>query len=212
MHPPISAERWAAMRDLNEGAPGNLARIAAAVGVHDTTVRERASRERWRVPRYQKADNRWAKGDRVGAMREKSLAVLAKSEQTPAVKAFMARLGGEAAAPFVPEAELAVVLEAVADETPEQRAARLIDLLLGHCDLLLAQARAQGGTLTRAQMETMSAMLKLADKLETLAQERAVQEEIKSDDEIASALELIDRRIVELAHEHAGQLGRTEPD
>ncbi|MGE0280218.1 MAG: hypothetical protein AB7P20_06340 [Rhizobiaceae bacterium] len=98
------------------------------------------------------------------------------------------------------------------DDTTGMRSARLVRLMHDQCDALLARAKAQGGTLTKAQLDTANAWLRLADRLETLAQERAVQEQTRSDDEIAAVLERIDDRIVELAQEHAERLVAQKSD
>jgi hypothetical protein len=94
----------------------------------------------------------------------------------------------------------------------DARPTRLIRLMHDQCDALLARARAQGGTLSKAQLDTANAWLRLADRLETLAQERVTQEQTRSDDEIAAVLERIDDRIVELAEEHAERLGAEKSD
>ena len=48
MHPPVSAEQWAALRALRECAPPVFPLLASAACLHPSTIRERASREGWK--------------------------------------------------------------------------------------------------------------------------------------------------------------------
>jgi hypothetical protein len=68
---------------------------------------------------------------------------------------------------------------------------------------LIQAADRRGGRLDRAQVDGLAALARMMDRWETLAQERAVENRTKSDADLASLLERIDRRIVELAVEGA---------
>jgi len=85
-------------------------------------------------------------------------------------------------------------------------------LLSRQAGLILNSAEAQNGVLNKAQLDALSSLIKLAEKFETLAQERAKEEQTRSDDEVAAVLERIDDRIVELAEGYAEKLGAPKSD
>ncbi len=93
-----------------------------------------------------------------------------------------------------------------ADTAEAGRAARVSGLLLQHADQLIAQTERQGGVLTKPQLDTMLAMVRLAEKFEPMAEQEAAQLQRKSDAELADILKRIDDRIVELAHDYAREL------
>lgn len=103
------------------------------------------------------------------------------------------------------EAEIAALADDEA--TPElSRAARVSALLLKHADQLLAEVERQGGTLTKEQLDTMLAMVRLAEKFEPLARKEESDQQKKSDNEIAELLDQIDQLIRARARAYAEEL------
>ncbi len=77
---------------------------------------------------------------------------------------------------------------------------------------ILTSAEAQHGILNKAQLDALSSLIKLAEKLGAAAQEQVGKKQTRSDAEIAAVLERIDDRIVELAQEHAERLVAEKSD
>lgn len=210
----VSAERKAAARALMQFEPPTPERVAKVMDVHIRTLHTWMAEEEWRVPDFRSRDIREIFGRLRHTLRSRFVTVGAETPDAAdgradepawhlselealAGGAFAgAGLGGALPVPVLPET----------DEDPADRATRIAALLMRHGDLLLAQADAQGGTLTRAQIDTVSVMMRLADKLEPLAQERAAEQQKRSDDEIAEVLDRMDQRVVELAQAYAKEL------
>jgi len=98
------------------------------------------------------------------------------------------------------------------EDGADENLGKLGRLLSQQAGFILSSAEAQRGLLNKAQLDALTSLIKLAEKFATLARERAVQEQTRSDDEIAAVLERIDDRIVELAEEHARRLGAEKSD
>ena len=64
---------------------------------------------------------------------------------------------------------------------------------------LIDRAERVGGRLDRKQIDGLSAFARMMERWETLARERAQQEEVARDEDVAQSLRLIDERILELA-------------
>lgn len=64
---------------------------------------------------------------------------------------------------------------------------------------LIDRAERAGGRLDRKQIDGLSAFARMMERWETLARERAQQEEVARDEDVAESLRLIDERILELA-------------
>lgn len=86
------------------------------------------------------------------------------------------------------------------------RAERVSAMLLTHADALIAQAEEQGGALTKPQLDTMLAMVRLAEKFEPLARQEAGQKQKKTAAEIAAIYERVEKRIEQLARRYAREL------
>jgi hypothetical protein len=90
--------------------------------------------------------------------------------------------------------------------SPGERAERLSELLLANADMVIAAAQRQGGVLSRPQVDTLLTMLRLAEKLEPLMEERAREQANKNDDEIAELYDRVDRLIHRRAFSYGSQL------
>ena len=71
---------------------------------------------------------------------------------------------------------------------------------------LIDRAERVGGRLDRKQIDGLSAFARMMERWETLARERAQQEEVARDEDVAESLRLIDERILELALVEARRL------
>lgn len=81
----------------------------------------------------------------------------------------------------------------------------------------VAQGRGErpDGLLDRKQIDGLSAFARMMERWETLARERAEQEEVARDEDVAESLRLIDERIPELALVEARRMvaaGTVAPD
>ncbi|MFN3547640.1 MAG: hypothetical protein ACK4U0_09125 [Mesorhizobium sp.] len=68
------------------------------------------------------------------------------------------------------------------------------------------RAERAGGRLDRKRIDGLSAFARMKERWETLARERAQQEEVARDDDVAQSLRLIDERIPEPAVVEARRL------
>lgn len=178
-HPWLLTTQLAAMRQLLDGKPPTLDRIAALGACHVTTLTRRALKQGWKTPFI----DHWQR--RVRAELNTDLGV-----------AEAVRLHDVAGSPQAPDA----------GQADMGRAARVCAMLLKHADQLIAQVERQGGVLTRPQIDTMLAMVRLAEKFETAAAEEAAQHQERSDEKVAEALAKIETRIVGLAEELAARM------
>ena len=93
----------------------------------------------------------------------------------------------------------------VVDEDPLKLLRRGTALLSRRLASLLERAE-KGARLNKAEFDGLAAMSRVIERWETLAQERAKQEEKKSDEELADIYRRIEERIAELAREEAERL------
>jgi len=93
------------------------------------------------------------------------------------------------------------------DENVEPLAllARSARVLARRLAALLNSAEA-GGRLNKAEIDGLLALARMTERWETLAKERAAEEEMQSDEEIARTLRKIDQRIITLARAEAERL------
>lgn len=89
----------------------------------------------------------------------------------------------------------------------ERRLTVLADRLVRDLEAVSAAGEEAGGY-DKARIDALSAMLRMVEKIGEITRgpERAKENQIKSDAEMAAALERINNRIVELATELAGQM------
>lgn len=214
MPPPISATRLANARALMAFEMPTYARVAGCMGIDVTTLQKYAAREMWPVADHRRGDVRAAHEELRAKLAGRALPQTARPEAR-------GDESGEDGAANLSGAEADALVgsthgphesddEAFAALPPDERLARIGELLTRQASRILAAAEASRGVLTKAQIEALSALIKLAEKFETLAAERAADKQTRSDDEIAGFLERIDDRIVELARGHAERLGRAE--
>lgn len=182
-----------------ECLPPIRARIAAAAGIHETTLAKRIAAEQWDCLDFRLPAVRAAYEAGIANARAAMAGETPDAEDEP---------------PVAVEAEDApsALLASAADLPPADRATLMSTMLVRLGDQLLASIGAHRGSLARPQLDTVHAIIRLVEKLEPLAQERVTQEQTRSDDEIAAVLERIDDRIVELAEEHAERLGAEKSD
>jgi hypothetical protein len=169
----ISATRWAAVRALREGAAPTYPLLAVATNLHPATIRERASLENWEKQPFQSSKAREAWPGRA----------------RPAAPA----TGEGAAAPDLSE------LQAL--ERPQDQIAWLSAYVVRALGNLIASAKA--GALDKAEIDSLSSLMRMLERSKTLAPERAADNQTENDAELAETLRRIDDRIVELAEAHA---------
>jgi len=172
----IPKRRWTAIREVCEGMRRTHLRMGAATGIHPDTIAKKALVEGWKVAPHG-----------VGVPAENAAAVAgadALSGLADAVvdDAALARLGSL--------------------QDPEERLA----WLNAHMGSALRAIAASGRGLTKPQIDALTALTRLIEKSETLAKERAVEKQTRSDDELAELLSRLDARIAELAEARADWL------
>ncbi len=169
MHSAASEEQWTAVRALREGRRPTYLRLQRATGIHLSTIAKRAQRENWRSPDETGGADDDADGASMGD------------------DAFDGAFDADAADGFD-----AAGLHA-------DPAAGLAGLLRRQAHRMLASAEARGRILDKAQVDTVASMVRLLERSETLAQERADEKNTGDDAELGEILGRIDRRILELA-------------
>lgn len=190
-------QQWAGARELGEGEFSTYPRLAATLGVSAYAVQERAAREGWKKLDFRKG----------AVMRAYRAAQDAMDDPDGAVSS-LAR-GDDAAEPTAFDFTDAASADS---DDPDDQLGRLGRLVSRQAALILTSAEAQHGVLSKGQLDALSSLIRLAEKFEMLAQERAKEKQTRSDDEIAGVLERIDDRIVELAEGYAEKLGAEKPD
>ena len=70
----------------------------------------------------------------------------------------------------------------------------------------LMEAAERGAALDKKEIDGLAALAGVMERWETLARERAKEEEARSDEELAEAFRIIDERIIELARAEAARL------
>lgn len=186
MHPPVGAERWAALRALREGENPTFARLAAAAGLHIATLRDRASRDSW-------AKRHFPRGK-------------ARDDIFPAATA------GYGGAPVTLGAAPMALPDQVTPEAGAADAGEAVEsFLVDEVEGIVADARS--GRIDKTRIEAVLSMIRMVERTEQFRRAPKgdeANEKKRSDDELAELLARIDRRIVELALCHAERLGRRE--
>lgn len=95
---------------------------------------------------------------------------------------------------------------------PEDRVARLASFFSRQVGMVLVAAESTGGLLDKEQFDTLSGLIRLAEKFEALSTDEVAARQKRSDAEIAEILRRVDDRIVELARGHAEWLVARKPD
>lgn len=206
---PITSAQWVAARAVSEGAPATRTRVADLLGCDTTAVYARATAEGWKrldfrtkiaIEAHRDFIDRVAgqgitgltgpDEDAPSAIVENDLDSVPQDEPAGCVRTETGPSVGE-------------LLEET--ETPFALLARAAKLLAHRLADLVARGEA-GGRLNKAEIDGLLALARMTERWETLAKERANEEEAKSDEDIAETLRVIDRRIVELAHAEAARL------
>lgn len=190
---PITAAQWMHARAVAEGAPPTRDRIAGILDCNVTAVYEHARAEGWKRLDFRRAEARAAYADFI------ELASREEDGEGPAEES----PGDGAGETGVARSDAAG--EPAADEDPVELLRRGTALLSRRLASLLERAE-KGGRLNRAEFDGLAAMARVIERWEALAQERAKQEEKKSDEELAEIYRRIDARIVELARQEAERL------
>jgi hypothetical protein len=208
MREALSDAQWAAARGLVEGERPTHTRVAACMGVHVTTVSHRASDDGWKGLDFRHERICRAHGDMVelaGRLRNGEELDLPPRRGEDDKDG----LWGEADA-AVPQA-----FEPLPDEGPQERLARIGDTLSRRADAMLRDAE-NGRPLEARQVQALSAMVQLTERIAGLTHDNVVKQIQRSDDELAEQLEKIDNRIVELGHAFATEVlmetGMSEAD
>jgi hypothetical protein len=202
----ISAERWAAARALMRLETPTQARIAAAMGIHLTTLASRASRENWPVLDFRRKDIQDAHEKLRDRLIKRFVLGMEDVEQ-PDAEAEAALLSVRAL-PSGEDGATADVAGASEDLQPGELRERLIDLLSKQLGKVIALA--ERGFVDKARLDALLAMVRVVERSEALADQQATESQKRSDDELATLLGRIDERIVELARAYAERLGSGE--
>lgn len=189
------------------------------------TLSKHMDRNEWLHAKWDRADYCWDNGDITGCQVEGSVAVL-KAHGLPLLPliektvAAVTRETGVAmsvplerlAAPTGEGAESAGAEAAEAAEplSLDDQLLRFGALLSRQIGIVIAIAERSGGVIKKADLDSLSMLLRLAERFEAMAAEQAAEHQKRSDDEVAGILERVDERIVELAHAHAERLGGEE--
>lgn len=187
----ISTERWAAAFALLEFEAPTNDRVATALGVHPSTLARRAARQGRALPDFRDKELREAHAEMRAELIRRHVD---KVPDEPATREGPVAGG----LPPLPPPD--------AEEPPHHRAERLASLLARYGDWVVANADAQGGVLTKQQLDTVSTMYRLATTFEEQAAESAREKQTRSDAEAAEILKRVDDRIVELAYDYARRI------
>lgn len=91
--------------------------------------------------------------------------------------------------------------------SPEERLARVMDLLLREVEAIGVAAQAKRRPLDKGRIDALGAMIRTLEKFEEFVRERSRDGQIKRDEEMGDVLSRIDGRIEELARAYAEKLG-----
>jgi hypothetical protein len=202
MHPPISAERWSAARALCEGKAPTYARIAQAMGCHPTTLKKRAGLEGWKKKNFESLRLRkaWPYGGGPGGFDLAGLAALAAGG--PTSRGSDGEPGSGAGRDEGDDADAAAPNGM--DRSPDLDALDKLRVLIGRgANNVVANAEANGGRIDTGALDTLAEATKVFERAEKLAFPMRLQQQKRSDDELATTLRSIDDRIIELAEAHA---------
>jgi len=223
----IAGEEEIAGRALAAGAPPTVTRLALAMRRRRTTLNAHANRHGWVKAQYDRADSCWDTGDVTGTQVERSIAVLeehglpllpfaeravaAVARQTGiTISVPMERLATSAEEGAESADAEAVEVEGAAPLSLDEQFLRLGAMLSRQIGMFIGVMERSGGLLKKMDLDALSVLLRLAERFDAMAAEKAAEQQKRSDDEVAGILERVDERIVELAHAHAERLGREE--
>lgn len=170
----VSAEQWAGIRALAEGELPSYGRLAACSGLHHTSIAQRAAKEDWN-----KLDCR----------------------NPNVVAAFRAAVEGRDVT--APDAPAEALPEGWQEMSQEQRLAWLSELIGRQVAQVASAAETGRGAFDKARLDGLWSLIRMVEKSDALAQERAANQETADDAELAARLRKLDDRIVELARAHA---------
>ena len=216
----ITPAQWMAARALSEGAHPTRKRVAAVLGCDDSAVYARAAVEEWTRLDFRSVE--------VRALHEEMMeaAAVHAGREPPGAgpddggdggraedgdgggRAGGGLPGGRSADGISPDglSPLGFSGEAEGDGDPVSMLATASRFVSRQLARLMARADRRGGRLDKRQIDGLAALARMMERWETLATERAREEETESDDEIAELLEKINDRIVELARAEAARL------
>lgn len=201
----ISPERLAAAHALLRGEAPTQTRVAAAMGIHATTLAHYKAKLGWVLLDYRRADVTAAHQElqlRLTARFVTGSAAADEGSQAQADDGLAAESGAPSS-----DASIADMPELSLDE----QIAQLGRVLSRQMARILGVADKTGSGLTKAQADTLAVSMRLAEKFGALASERAAEKQKRSDGQLAGILSRVDRRIVELARGLAARMGGGEP-
>lgn len=194
----LGEERWAAIRDICEGAFPTHERMAAACGLYVKTISRRVASEGWQTLDFRRPRVRQAYAAMVDIARRAG----AGEEFDPVDDDDAPDDADEdgVVAPGVMEAERE--LAAIADLPAAGQIARLRALLTRRSAELLA--RAEGGRpFESRQVAALTGMVSLTERIAALAVEEQRRENVGETEEIRDVLARLDARIEYLARGYA---------
>jgi hypothetical protein len=186
----LSDAQWAGIRELLEGEPPTHERVARAANVYVKSISLRAGTDGWRTLDFRFGRVRTAHRAMI------ELVAMARAGEEP-------EIWGGAALPA--PAESGREGERVNNETPQERLARIGEMLIRRTEELLRRAES-GRPLESRQVQALAGLVKISEHIAVLAETDAVERQQRSDEELAGMLEEIDDRIVYLACSHAQRI------
>ena len=198
----VTDEQWAAARALAEGQPPTHTRIASAMGIHFSNLCHRATQ-----------DSRKKLDFRLGPVKKAHKALIEMAARAaaglPAEEGPKPRDEDIVDIPVfdhLPDAvspEVQAVIATRAGETPQERLARIGEMILSQTDKLLTRAELSGRTPDRHHVAALMAMTQLAERLADRMDRMPRDKGDIDDAELAKILQRIDDRIHYLANSFA---------
>jgi hypothetical protein len=194
----LSDAQWAGIRELLEGEPPTHERVARAANVYVKSISLRAGKDGWRTLDFRFGRVRTAHR----AMIQLAAMARAGEELDPVEEP---EIWGGAALPAPAESGREGEGERENDETPQERLARIGEMLTRQTEELLRRADS-GRPIEARQVQALAGLVKISEHIAVLAETDAVERQQRSDEELAGMLEKIDDRIIYLACTHAQRI------
>lgn len=218
----ITPAQWMAARAIAEGAHPTRKRVAAVLGCDDSAVYARAAVEGWTRLDFRSVAVRELHDEMIDA------AAARAGREPPGAGADDggdedededgdrgrskradggSRVGGALAGGFPSGGIMAQAEDdAAGDADPVSMLATASRFVSRQLARLMARADRRGGRLDKRDVDGLAALARMMERWESLATERAKEEETESDDEIAELLAKINDRIGELARAEAARI------
>ena len=186
----VSPEQWDALRALRRGEAPTIARLAAAAGLPQAAVRERAQEDAW--PKRPSAQKQ-RRGAGSAPAREREHA----NDGAAEASGMLANGEGAESRP-------------VAARPARRRRGSLSAAVASQIEAIVADAEA--GRLDKGRIDAVLSMIRMNAEATRLQTEKKTKKTMRSDEQLADTMRRIDERIVELAVGLAERMGaRRDP-